>query len=721
MDNDFPNYIQKSPVSCGLFCLKIISKHYQKIVDISHYSKRLEKKGLSIFDLCEIAEEIGFKTNAYELTYNDLKSIKHPLILHWNKNHYVVLYEVSNDICSISDPTKGLIQYDKKDFFNFWCDNQDKGKVVSLIPSEKFNEKSKKTNYLSAIEFLIRHLTPYKKNLLQLLTIIIVISLIYSSLPFITRSIIDVGIGGNDFNFIVIILIANISLLIFRSLGEWIKASISLHIASRMKISIVTDYLIKVFSLPVSYIDNMLLGDIIQRSRDQEKIQQFVSNSAISIFMSLLIISIYGVILAIFNKALFFIFFISTILYIIWVMFFYGIRKKMDIKYYKLMGENQSSWIEMLRNFEDIKLNNYSINRRWKWESIQASLYHVGIKLLNVDRVQQLGADFINGLKDIGLTFYGAYLVMQGEISLGTLISIQFIIGQVTKPVTELITFIKTAQSAFISYLRVNEINIVEEEQEKSQNLIKEFSKKNNNIHLKNVSFKYKGERKSILNNVSFSIPESKTTVIVGASGSGKTTILRLLTKIHNNYLGEISIGKNNLKNFENDFLRKKTGVVLQDSNLYKGTILNNIVLNEEKDYNIDLIEKVLTWVNLENELHELPNGLNTEISEGGKGLSQGQKQRLLLARALYRRPKLLILDEVTNAIDSISEKKILKLFSEGLINQTIVLVSHKLSTIKCADYIIVMDKGSVIEKGTYDQLTTKKTHFQTLFKEQIN
>lgn len=722
MINNFPYYPQQNSFTCGLTCIKIIAKYYKKIIDITPYYKNLTSKGFSVYDLCQAAENIGFRSAAYSVAINDLKSLNKPVILHWNKNHYVVLYKVKKGRFFISDPSKGLVDYDESEFSSNWIDPNNTGKIILLEVSEKFHElKNSKANYLAALEFLLRHLSPYKKNLSQLLLVMIVIALIYASLPFITRSIIDVGIEGQDFNFITIVLVANISLLIFKSIGEWIRASISLHIASRIKISIVTDYLIKVFSLPVNFIDNMLMGDIMQRSKDQERIQQFISNSAISIFMSILIILIYGIILFVFDGNLFLIFLGATILYVLWIMFFYQIRKKTDLSYYQLMGENQSSWIEILKNFEDIKLNNYALNKRWKWEKIQGALYKIEIKLLNIDRIQQLGADFINGIKDIGLTFYGAYLVIQGDLSLGTLISIQFIIGQLNTPVTELVTFIKMAQSAFISFMRVNDINNMPEEQVKSKSLLDSFDSVSNDITFRNVSFRYRGASRPVLHNLSFVIPENKTTAIVGLSGSGKSTILKLLSKVYDEYSGEIHIGQNNLKSFDNEFIRKKTGTVFQESTLYNDTILNNIVLSDEQEHSLERVEKILPWANLKEELYRLPEALNTRLSEGGKGLSQGQKQRLLLARAFYKQPKFLLLDEVTNAIDSYSENKILDVFTNELKSETIVLVSHKLSTVKCADFIIMIDRGVVLEYGSYDELVHKKTFFYNLFKSQID
>lgn len=722
MINTFPYYPQQNSYTCGLTCIKIIAKYYKKIIDVSPYYKDLTPKGLSVYDLCQTAESIGFRSAAYNVKIDQIKSLNKPVIVHWSNNHYVVLYKVKKGRFYISDPAKGLVDYDFNEFCKNWLDENKTGKIIVLEVSEKFHDlKNSRGNYLASLEFLLRHLSPYKKNLSQLLLVMIVIALIYASLPFITRSIIDVGIEGQDFNFITIVLIANVSLLIFKSIGEWIRATISLHIASRIKISIVTDYLIKVFSLPVSFIDSMLMGDIMQRSKDQERIQQFISSSAISIFMSILIILIYGIILFAFDGNLFLIFLSTTTLYILWIMFFYQTRKKMDLNYYQLMGENQSSWIEILKNFEDIKLNNYSLNKRWKWEKIQGALYKIEIKLLNIDRLQQLGADFINGIKDIGLTFYGAYLVIQGELSLGTLISIQFIIGQLNTPVSELIIFIKMAQSAFISFLRVNDINNMPEEQVKNKSLLNSFDSVNNDIVFKNVSFKYKGASKAVLQHLSFVIPENKITAIVGLSGSGKSTILKLLSKVYNEYSGEIHIGQNNLKSFDNEFIRKNIGTVFQESSLYNDTILNNIVLSDEQERSLELVEKILPWVNLKEEIYHLPEALNTQLSEGGKGLSQGQKQRLLLARAFYKRPKFLLLDEVTNAIDSYSENKILDVFANELKDETIVLVSHKLSTVKCADFIIMIDRGIALEYGSYDELVEKKTFFYNLFKSQID
>lgn len=718
MDKVYPHYYQKkNSNNCGLICIKIIAEYYKYQVDIDHFDTDITAKGLSIYQLCQISEKLGFKSNAIELTIDELQNISEPLILFWQENHYVVLFKSNKNNFIISDPSKEIYKADRNHLRKNWLNKELSGKAIFLTPLK--NSKIKRANYINALNFLKEHLLPYKNNLKQLGFVMFIIAITYAVLPFITRSIIDIGIGGSDKNFIIIVLIANVSLLLFKSICEWIRASISLHIASRIKISIITDYLIKIFSLPLNYIDNMVLGDIIQRSNDQERIQQFISNSAISVLMSIIIILVYSVIFAIFNKILFIIFILSTICYVSWIIMFYNVRKKMDIQFYTLKGQNQSLWMEFLNNFEDIKLNNYSLTKRWKWELLQANLYKVGIKLLNIERLQKLGADFINGVKDITLTFYGAYLVIQGEMTLGTLISIQFIIGQLGMPVQEFINFIKFGQSAFISFLRVNEINNIPEEQEDRKTLLDAFDKTRNDITFKDVIFKYKSSN-VILYNFNVTIPENRITAIVGKSGSGKTTILKLLTKVYSNYNGLIRIGENNISHFKNEFLRSKIGAVLQDSKLYNDTIRNNIVLSDENDYNPQLLEKVLKWVNLYDEIKKLPDELNYQITESSKGLSEGQKQRLILARALYKKPKILLLDEGTNAIDRHSEERILNLFKKGLKNLTIIMVSHRLSTVKIADNIVVMDQGRVIEKGSYTKLLNNKKHFYNLFKNQI-
>lgn len=720
----FPTYKQRNRYSCSISCLKIIAKYYNKVIYIENLEDKTEYPGLSIFEICSISERFGFRSRAYSLSMENINQIELPIILHWGNNHFVVLFKIKGQTFYISNPSSGKIEFYSLAEFkkHFIKSGVDKGNAISIKKGEDFKgkERNTKANVLAALEFLVDQLTPYKNRLFQLTMIMLLIALMYAAIPFITKSIIDVGIEGRDLNFIYIILIANVALVLFRNVGEWMRSSISLHLASRIKISIVSDYLKQIFDLPISTMERKMKGDIIQRSNDQERIQQFISTSLISVFMGLILLFIYGIILGVYDYRLFLIFAIGTLLYIFWVSIFFQIRKKMDIKFYQLKGKNQSLWIENLNSFEDIKLNNYSLIKRWDWEKIQMDLFKTGISLLNIDRTQQMGSDVINGLKDIGLTFYGAYLVIQGEITIGTLIAIQFIIGQLKKPVSEIINFIKQSQSAYISFLRLNEIRNSKLEQLEHPNLKNDFTG-GRTIKFRNVSFKYPNGKAPVLNYLNFNIPEKKITAIVGASGSGKSTILSLIAKKYDNYIGDIIIGDKNIKNYDNNFLRKRTGYFLTSRKLYNTTIEKNITMSRDDVQNSKLLGKVLNWVNLANEISSnYSKNLDQKLLEGGEGLSQGQKDRLILARALYKRPTFLLLDEFTNSIDAISEKKINDLFQKGLKNQTTVICSHKYSTVKLADTILVIDKGRIVEYGELNDLIDAKGFFYKLFEFEI-
>lgn len=480
-----------------------------------------------------------------------------------------------------------------------------------------------------------------------------------------------------------------------------------------MRIAIVSDYLEKILNLPINVILGLVDGDIIQRSKDQERIQQFVSNSAINILMALSILSIYSIILFFFNNVLFYIFFSFNIIFMIWIISFFKIRKKIDINYYQTLGNNESSWINILSSFEDIKLNNLSLKKRKEWENIQIDTHNAGIKLMKVDRIQQLGSEFINSIKDLFLSFYGAYLVIQGEISFGTLISIQFILSQVNNPVLEVINFIKMFQSSMISFSRVNQIKLLPNEQNTNINHINSID--NENIFFRNVSYRYNDKSKLILKNVNLLFKKNKLNIIVGRSGSGKTTILKLISTSYLNYYGDILLGNFNVKNINLHYLRNNLGVCYQDSKLYNDTILNNIILNNE--YNKILLNKVLKETNLFHEILSFENGLHTTLDTYGKGLSDGQKQRLILARALYKQPKILILDEITSNLDVLNENHILNSIKRLKFNTTIIMSSHSPSSLKLADNIIVIDDGQVVEQGSYEYLlNSQASKFSTLF-----
>lgn len=719
----FPSYRQLNTMDCGPACLKIISRYYGKYFDLDFLRQKCgyTNSGTSIFDLANGSEEIGLRSLVVKLNYDDLyDKIKLPCIIHWNDSHFVVLYKIKRKRVYISDPAIGLVSYNVEEFLSSWYIDE-KGVALVLETTPKFNGlEQKRTNAMSALNYLFSYLNPYKTNILQLLATILIVAISTISLPFITQAVIDIGVNFRDYDFITVLLIASISLLVFNSIGTWVRSTLALHMGSRIKISLVNDYVLKLLSLPINFFETQLIGDIIQRAKDQERIQTFITQSALSIAFSFLLLIIFGSILFYYNSLLFWVFLIPTILYIVWVVFFYNIRKKLDIKYYELLGKNQSHWLEMLTSMEDIKINRLERTNRSKWETIQNGLYKTGIELLNIDKTQQLGADFINGLKNVGLTFLTAKLVIDGQMSFGMMISVQFIIGQLNSPTQEIIRFIQSLQMAYISFMRINQVNSIGDEQnEDSDNA---FFPKKKNIILKSVSFRYTTTGDFVLKNISLNIEENKTTAIVGASGSGKTTLLKLLLGLYKPSSGKLYVGDTNLENISLSRWRDNIGVVLQESKVFNDTILNNIVCRRQGEGHDRLkLEEVLKTVNLVREIESLPKGINTMMGEIGKGLSQGQKQRILIARALYKNPEYLFLDEATNSLDSLNENIITKNLSDFFENKTVVIVAHRLSTIMKADTILVLNDGFLIEKGSHEDLYKKKGLYYTLFKTQMN
>lgn len=723
MKNDFPTFIQDNIYECGLICIKIISKYYKKEFNQFDYRGFIDKnkKGISIYDLIYIAENENYIAHSFYCDIDAVKKISFPVIVLID-HHYLVLYKYKNSKFYISDPKKGLYSLSTSLFSKIFLDNNGLGKVITIFPNWGVYNKKLGSSYFDTFRFIFSYIFQYKRDTTQVFIIMFIISIIYGILPFISRSVIDLGINNRDFEFVYLISIATIFLHVFKSIGEWIKTSVSTYLSNKIKISIITDYTSKVFKLPMSFFNQSTLGDIIQKANDQDRIQGYIANSLLSIVLSILILFIYSNILFYFDITLFFIFFVSSIIHMVLTISFHNIRKKMDGNYFSLQAENQSLWIESLKNIEDIKINNYSNIQRRKWEKIHKDMFNISIKSMHIERFQKFGSDLLNSIKEVSITLYGAYLVINGQISFGTLISIQFIIGQLNTPIIEIINFIKSSQSAFISFNRIKDILNTENEQKIYSGIISHFNNlKNNSISFNNVNFKYDKDSLYILKNINFTIPSNKKIVIVGKSGSGKTTILKLISKIHSNYSGSIYFGESNIKRFENEFWRDQIGCVFQESKLYKGSILDNIIMNDSQNFNEDKLKFSIKWSNLENELMKLPGGINMNIKENEVGLSQGQKQRIIIARAIYKNPRVLLLDESTNALDPYSENVILSYINEHCKNKTVIIASHKLSTIRIADEIIVMDGGHIIERGSFhDLIETKRSFFYNLFKDQL-
>ena len=722
----FPNYRQLDSRDCGISCLQIISKYYGKFFSIQdiRYLSSVSKEGLSLYELGLTSERLGLKSLPVKVEFEKLiGNIPLPCIAHWRNNHYVVIYKITRKTVYVSDPKVGLVKYSHKEFLEGWLnyekDETKKGILLLLEPTDKFNEIKPSLNPTNvyAFNYFISHLSPYKIQVYQLLATMVILTLVQSAIPFITQSIVDTGIASKDYSFISMLLIANIVLVISVSIGSWIRQSINIHISSRIKVSILSNFIIKLLKLPVNYFENKSSGDIFQRALDYDRMESFIMNSAFSIILAILNIIVFGTILFIYKPVILFIFLFGGILYVCWNLFFWNVRKKLDMNYFALKAKNNTHWMELLTHIQEIKNNNYEQGKRWSWEKVQVKLYYLGIKVLRINQIDTLGANLINTISDVVLTFVSVYYVIDGEITIGMLIAIQYILGQLRSPLSEITKFISSYQMAYISFIRMNDSSNTPDEQIEEDVTARELPI-NKTIFLKNIYFKYNNASNYILNNVSLVIPEGKVTAIVGASGSGKTTLLKILTRLYSPVQGEYFIGNINMSSIDINEWRKNIGVVNQGAEAFKESIKDNIVLGS--DYNQNKLHEVLQQVNLLNEINTLPSGFNTMMGENGRGLSEGQKQRLMIARALYKDPEFLFLDEATNSLDSINENIIVDNLNKSFEGKTVILIAHRLATIKKANNIVVMNNGSIVEMGNEEQLLNKKGYYYELFKNQM-
>lgn len=720
----FPVEYQMDSQDCGPASLKIIAKHFGKFYSLQFMRDRcgITKEGVSLLDLSTGAESIGLRTLAIKCTINDVvNSIPFPTILFWKNSHFVVVYHSDKKHIWVSDPAKGRIKYSHEEFKQGWYQKGEKrGVLLAVEPTAEFKdskaEREQKKNSFSSI---LKYFFPYKHNFGLIFIIMLVVTALQGMLPFISKAVIDVGIRTSDVKFIHMVLIGNISILlsvmIFNVLRDWIL----LHITARVNIALISDYLIKLMKLPVTFFENKLMGDILQRAQDHERIRSFIMNNSLALIFSTFTFVIFSIILLIYNAIIFYIFLAGSILYVCWVLLFLSIRKKLDWEYFELLSRNQSYWVETVSAIQDIKVYNYEKYRRWKWEEIQARLYHVNKRVLAITNAQNLGAQFIESIKNMGIVFFCAMAVIKGDITFGVMISTQFIIGMLNGPLVQFINFVVGAQYAKISFLRINEIRQLEDEEELLSIGNTSILPEKKTIRLENIHFQYTQNSPLVLRNIYLQIPEDKITAIVGGSGSGKSTLLKLLVRLYKPSYGEIKMDTMNVNAINLRQWRNLCGVVMQDGKMFSDTILNNIVLDADRiDY--DWLREVCRIAQIEDEINAMPKGFETIVGETGRGLSGGQKQRLLIARALYKNPKFLFLDEATNALDSINERKIVDALNNAFQQRTVVVIAHRLSTIRNADQIVVLDKGFIVEAGNHKTLMEKRGHYFELVSSQM-
>ena len=721
----FPVEYQMDSQDCGPASLKMIAKFFGRYYSLQYLRDRcgITKEGVSLLDLSTGAESIGQHTLALKCTTEELmQKVPLPAIVHWNDNHFVVVYDADRRHFYVSDPTKGRVKYTLEEFRRGWCkDKGNRGVVLAVEPTADFNtSREEREQQKNSMISLLHYFTPYRKNFGLIFFIMLMVTLMQGLLPFISKAVIDVGIASSDVKFINMVLIGNIcilvSVMVFNVMRDWIL----MHITARVNIALISDYLIKLMKLPVTFFENKLLGDILQRAQDHERIRSFVMNNSLALIFSTLTFVVFSVILLVYNTVIFLIFLGGSVLYAGWVLLFLRIRKKLDWQYFELISRNQSYWVETVSAIQDIKIYNYERSRRWKWEEIQAGLYHVNKRVLAVNNMQNLGAQFIDGIKNMAIVFYCAVAVINGEITYGVMISTQFIIGMLNGPLVQFINFVVSAQYAKISFLRMNEIRKLDDEEELLSVGSTTIFPEHADIRLENVMFQYTPNAPLVLKGIYLTIPENQVTAIVGGSGSGKSTLLKILVRLYKPSFGEVKLGAMNLMAVNLRQWRDCCGVVMQDGKLFSDTIINNIVLDDEH-IDRDKLIRCCETAQILDEINAMPKGFDTMIGERGRGLSGGQKQRLLIARALYRDPKYLFLDEATNSLDTINEKKIVDALNSAFTDRTVVVAAHRLSTIRNAHQIVVMRDGMIVEIGDHESLMKQKGHYYELVESQAN
>lgn len=722
----FPHYQQHDAMDCGPACLRMIAKHYGKNYSLQTLRDRsyITREGVSMLGISDAAESIGFRSMGVRISWEQLvNEAPLPCIAHWNQNHFLVVYKIKKDTVYISDPARGRMRMPKEEFMKGWAStregDEDKGLCLLLEPTpDFFATKDEKLNK-SGFAFLFSYIRPYKKYIVQLILGLLLGSILQLILPFLTQSIVDRGISNQDLNFVTLIIIAQLVLILGRTSVNFIRSWILLHLSTRLNISLISDFLIKLMRLPVAFFNTKMTGDLIQRIQDHRRIESFLTAQTLNTLFSMVSLLIFGIVLAIYNLKILLIFLLGTGLYVLWVVLFMKRRRELDHRRFAQLSNNQSNLIQLITGMQEIKLQNCEKQKRWEWEGIQASLFRVDIKGLSLQQYQQAGGVFINEVKNVVIVFLAARAVIEGSMTLGMMLAVQFIIGQLNSPIQQLIGFLHSTQDAKISLERLNEIHEKEDEEDLEEPKITILPEKAD-LNIDSMSFQYEGPHSPfVLEDINLEVPEKKITAIVGASGSGKTTLIKLLLGFYSPVKGNIKIGDSYLGNYSNRFWREKCGVVMQDGFIFSDTIARNIAVSDEAIDKERLLHAVKT-ANIQEHIESLPLGYNTKIGKEGLGLSQGQQQRILIARAVYKNPEYIFFDEATNALDANNEKVIMENLERFFKGRTVLVVAHRLSTVKNADQIIVLDKGKIVERGKHEDLVAQKGAYYELVRNQL-
>ncbi|MCX6261755.1 MAG: peptidase domain-containing ABC transporter [Bacteroidia bacterium] len=722
----FPFVKQYDAMDCGPACLKMIAGFYKKNFSLDYLRKKcfITKEGVSFLGLSEAADSVGFRTLGVKIPFEMLEEkVTFPCIVHWRQKHFIVVYKIKKDKVWIADPATGLIICSRGEFEKNWVttltDGKQTGLALIIEPTPALYDTEDQPDKAGGFKFLLKYFKLYRKYLGQLLLGLLIGSCIQLIIPFLTQSIIDVGINNNDIGFIYLILFAQLALVLGRMSVEFIRGWLLLHIGSRVNVAIVSGFLQKLMSLPVAFFDTKLTGDIFQRIEDNDRIEEFLTSASLSILFSFVNLLVFGIVLSIFSIKIFGLFLAGTALYILWVSLFMKSRAILDNIRFKEMSASNSKLINIINGMQEIKLTQSELSKRWDWEKHQASLFGLKVKGLGLIQNQSAGATLISEVMNILITIVSAAAVIKGDMTLGMMLAVQFIIGQMNVPVNQIIGFFRVSQDAKMSLDRLAEVHNMEDEESDSENKVQRLPD-NKIIQISDLSFQYEGPRSPYaLKNTNLQIEENKVTAIVGVSGSGKTTLLKMLFGFYQPVSGKISIGGTELSNISLKLWREKVGAVMQDGFLFPDTIAGNIAPGIELIDENRLVQAAET-ANIRGFIESLPLGYNTKIGANGHGLSEGQKQRLLIARVIYKNPEIVIFDEATNSLDANTEKAIVENLSGFFQGKTVIVVAHRLSTVRNADKIVVLDGGQIIETGNHGSLIEKRGAYYNLVKNQL-
>ncbi|MEF9987120.1 MAG: peptidase domain-containing ABC transporter [Bacteroidales bacterium] len=723
----FPHFQQLDSMDCGPTSLRIISSFWGKNYSLHGLRQRchISREGVSLLGISDAAEEIGFHTAGVKITWEQLRDEANmPCIVHLNQRHFVVVYKIKKEKKGnwqvyVSDPAQGLLKYSHEQFCKSWLQDSAKGIALLLEPTPKFYKEKGDEDKRLSFGYILQYLKPYTRYLVQLGLAMLTASIISLILPFLTQSVVDTGIGTGNLNFVVVILIAQVMLTVGQMANNLIRSWLMLHMTTRISISLISDFLGKLMRLPIAFFDSKMVGDIMQRIGDYNRIQSFLTGSLLSIAMAIISFVIYGVVMAGYNLSILGVFMLGSILYVCWIILFMKRRRKLDYMRFQEAAANQSNIVQLINGMQDIKLNNCEKQKRWEWERIQAKLYKISVKGLALGQTQEIGGAFIDQTKNVIISFIAADAVISGNMTLGMMVALQYIIGQLNAPLSQFISFVQATQDAKISLERLSEIHEKEDEEPENADKIRDIPN-HADIEFKNVLFQYDGPHsEKVLNNISLTIPHNKVTAIVGASGSGKTTMLKLMLGFYAPVEGEIILSGRKLNKYSDSCWRHECGVVMQEGYIFSDTIANNIGVSDEAP-DMERVRRAVEIANIGDFIDGLPLGYNTKIGADGHGLSTGQKQRLLIARAAYKNAKFLFFDEATNSLDANNEKFIMEKLYKLFEGKTVVIVAHRLSTVRDADHIVVLNKGEIAESGTHKELIAKKGYYYELVRNQL-